>query len=366
MKHKAWVVALVGALLVGAVGPFPASAQGSEAWKLGYQAYENQNWAEAERQFRQALEEYEQWGWLHMMLGITLYHRHQYDEALTELEQAKEMVDKDQERFQVNHALAQVYLGQGNYDQAIAAEEQAAQYASGNRQMTAMTEKTLGAAYYQQKDWRQAVQHLENAAGVRTSDAAVYSMMGRAYFELDRNQQAQDALQRAIEINADDKTGLYFLGLLYLRQRQWEDAVRVAERAVREHPQDTAIRNMLGRAYLGAKRYREAVQAFQLVVQDTQGRNDGNAHYNLGQAYQALERDAEAIEEYLTALEYLNQAQTRAECLYDLGFVYEKVGRYEDALEAFEDSAEIQSSQKVAEAIDRVRERIRRAKEGGD
>ena len=90
--------------------------------------------------------------------------------------------------------------------------------------------------------------------------------------------------------------------------------------------------------------------------------NDGNSHYNLGQAYQAAGDDGRAIESYTNALTHLPAGDLRADCLYDIGFVYEKVGRYEDALQALEDSAAINAAAKTTEAIERVKERIRRQK----
>jgi tetratricopeptide (TPR) repeat protein len=162
-----------------------------------------------------------------------------------------------------------------------------------------------------------------------------------------------------------NKLALYFAGLIYLEDRDYNDAVRVAELAIQADPQDTNVRSMLGRAYLGAQRFQDAIQAFEVVLASNP--NDGSARYNLGQAYQFSEDWGRAIENYQAALARLPAgSQALAACLYDLGFTYEKVGRYEDALNAFRDSSEIEGNDRVAEAIARVEERIRRAKEKKD
>ena len=123
------------------------------------------------------------------------------------------------------------------------------------------------------------------------------------------------------------------------------------------------IRNMLGRAYLGKRQYSEAIAQLRQVVQTRS--SDGNAHYNLGQAYQASGDDANAIASYSNALRYLTAGTApRAGALYDVAFVYEKVGRYEDALAAYEDAASINADKKTTDSIERVKERIRRQKSG--
>lgn len=356
--------ALVAFLLIGSA-TFGSALQ-DEAWKQGWQAYNEGDYSQAEQHFRTALEDYDNWGWLHMMLGVTLHHRSKNDEALTELEKAKELVEEDENRFQVNHAIGQIHIARGNFDQAIAAESEALQYAGGNAQFAASAERGLGAAYYQQDRWQQAIDHLETAAETRTGDGELFAMLGRAYYESGNNSAAMENLQKATELDRDNRTALYFLGQLYLSQRDWDAAVRVAERAVQSDPQDPAIRNMLGRAYLGAKRYDDAVNAFQIVLQDDRAQGQGNAYYNLGQAYQGSDQTAKAIEAYRNALDHLTSDATRAEALYDLGIAYETVGRYEDALGALQDAAEIQETPKLAEALERVQERIRREKETED
>ena len=65
------------------------------------------------------------------------------------------------------------------------------------------------------------------------------------------------------------------------------------------------------------------------------------------------------------AVRYLAAGRAaRAGALYDIAFVYEKVGEFEDALAAFEDAAAINPDKKTTDAIERVKERIRRQKSG--
>ena len=340
--------------------PAAVAAQ-SEAWQQAYQAFQGGEYRKAEGLLREVVEDYPEWGWGHMMLGLTLQKLGNGREALAELQTAKEMVDKDEDRFNVNHNIAQIFLVQGNYDSAITAEREAEKYAQSGQQRSAVA-YTLGRAYYYKEQWGNTVQQMERAAQGRNADAMVHAMLGRAQYERGNKAEALERLNRAIQIDRNNRLALYFAGLIHLENREYSQAVRVAERAVQADPQDTAIRNMLGRAYLGAGRYDEAVQAFRIVLQDKP--TDASTLYNLGQAYMSQERWAEAIREYQKAVNALEPGSSAlASCLFDLGFSYEKAGNYEDSLQAFNDSAGIATNAKVTEAIERVEERIKRAKQ---
>lgn len=348
---------IVSALIVGSF-LLPATALAQDAWQRAYQAYSQGNYSEAERLFREVVEEYEEWGWAHMMLGITLQHRNKTQEALDHLQIAKDMVAEDQEHFMVHNALSNVYLLQGSYDAAIREANEAAQYAQ-NDEHRAVVAKTKGQAYYWMEDWAAAAREFGRS---RDNDANALAMLGRSQYELGQMDAALQTLTRAAQMDRRNKLALYFAGLIHLENRAYQEAVRVAELAIQADPQDTNVRSMLGRAYLGAQRFQDAVQAFEVVL--AANARDGSARYNLGQAYQFSENWASAIENYQAALTLLPAGSAAlAACLYDLGFTYEKVGRHEDALAAYSDSSEIDGTERVAEAIARVEERIRRAKE---
>ncbi len=364
MSVKKYVLAFASILLVGSfLLPATGLAQ-EETWQRAYQAYSGGQYSEAERLFREVVEEYEEWGWAHLMLGITLQQRGKSAEALDHLQLAKDTVAEDQERFMVHNAIANVQLLQENYDASINESNQAAQYAQ-NDDNRATVAKTKGQAYYWQEDWQAAVREFQRAATSRSGDANVYAMLGRAQYELDDKDAALDSLTRAAQMDRRNKLALYFSGLIYLEDRNYADAVRMAELAIQADPQDTNVRSMLGRGYLGSQRFADAIQAFEVVLSSNS--NDGSAHYNLGQAYQFSEDWGRAIENYQIAVSQLPSGSSAlGACLYDLGFTYEKVGRYEDALAAFTDSSKIEGTPRVAEAIARVEERIRRAKEKKD
>ena len=147
MSAKKQMLAFVSILLVGSfLLPATGLAQ-EETWQRAYQAYSGGNFSEAERLFQEVVEEYPEWGWAHLMLGITMQQRGKSAEALDHLQLAKDTVAEDQERFMVHNAIANVQLLQENYDAAINEANEAAQYAQ-NDDNRATVAKTKGQAYY--------------------------------------------------------------------------------------------------------------------------------------------------------------------------------------------------------------------------
>lgn len=361
-------LALVAALAL----PGTAFAQDPQAlFNQAFQAMQGGNFSQCVTQsdaaFEAGGEAYERWGYLHVLKGICLAQLNRRDEAISSFQTAQDLVGEDSERFLLHHNLAQVYVARGNsgdYDRAIAAENTASQYAADANQR-AVVAKTLGQAYYFKEDWSNAITHLSRAAESRTTDSDVAQKLGRAYMETGQDAQAMEWFQKTLQLDRENGSALTNIGRLYLQDGNWAEAASFLQRAVQRDPQNMVLRSYLGRAHLGARDYGQAIQQLEQVTQARP--NDGGAWYNLGQAYQANEQDGRAIDAYTRALQFLPAGTgQRAEALYDIGFVYEKTGNYEDALQALEDSAAIQAQAKVTEAIERVKERIRREKEGGN
>jgi tetratricopeptide (TPR) repeat protein len=368
MRANRYLVAIVGVALAASFAlPGGASAQ-EEKWQQAFQAYQQKNFSQAETLFREVCAEYEDagapWGWCHMTLGIVLAEQGQSkrQEALAQLEIAKDLVTEDVERYQTNLAIANIHLLAENWGQAIAAADDAAQYAGPDQ--AAAIAKVKGQAYYQQQQWQDAVTELTKAVAGRSGEANLHAWLGRSYFELGQKDRALPELTQAAQIDRGNRVGLYFAARINFDNQDFTQAINLSERAIQAHPQDTNIRNLLGMSYLGADRFQDAIQQFEVVIGERP--NDAIAIYNLGQAYLAMEQWARAVEQFQKAQNMLEAGSpTQGQLLYDLGIAFERLGRNEDALQAFRDSAAINATTNVQDAIDRVQERIRRGKKDG-
>jgi tetratricopeptide (TPR) repeat protein len=368
MRANRYLVAIVGvALAVSFALPGVVSAQ-EEKWREAYNAYQSGDYSQAEGLFREVCTEYEDagapWGWCHMMLGITLGQEgpSKRQEALSQLEIAKDLVTEDVLRYQTNFAIANIRLLDEQWDQALAAADDAAQFATAEQ--AAAVAKVKGQAYYQKQDWSDAATELEKAVAGRNADANLHAWLGRSYFELGDMDKALPELTQASQIDRTNRVGLYFAARIQFDRQNYTQAIQLAERAIQSHPRDINIRNLLGMSYLGADRFADAVQQFEVVIGERP--DDATAIYNLGQAYQAQEQWARAVEQFQKAQNLFPAGSpTQGRLLYDMGIAYESLGRYEDALKAFNDAKAINDTVTIQDAIDRVQERIRRGKGGG-
>ena len=256
---------VTAALVLTPLGPSTALAQDPDAlWRAGQQALQNGDYRGCVDNMRAALqsggEAYDRWGWLHMVLGACLGPLGQYDEAISELQAALELISEDSERWSANNSLAQVYVARGNsgdYDLAIDRENEAGKYATTASQRTVHS-KTLGQAYYFKEDWRNAIRHLGEAATSRNTDADVAAKLGRAYLEAGDSDQARTWFEKTLTLDRANVGAITNLGRLYLIEANWLQAVRYLEQAVGLDPQNMQIRNMLDRAYLGSSSHEDA------------------------------------------------------------------------------------------------------------
>ena len=369
MKANRYVAAIVGAALaISFVLPGVVSAQEEDKWRDAFNAYSQRNFPQAETLFRDVCSYYEDqgasWGWCHMMLGATLAQMgiSKRQEALAQLEIAKELVAEDSERYQTHSSIANLYLLDRNWDRAIAAANDAGPFA--NAEQRGLLAKIKGQAYYNTQDFARAVTELETAVESRADEANLRALLGHSYFEIDDKQKALPELIKAAQLDRNNRIGLFFAARIHLDDGDFPQAIAVAERAIQAHPQDTSIRDILGTAYLGVDRFQEAEQQFLVVLQDRP--NKTLTIYNLAQAYTAMEDWPRAIEQYQKAQNLFEAGSPmQARLLYDLGIAFETITRNEDALRAYRDSAAISESVDKTDAIERVQERIRRAKGKG-
>ena len=370
MKANRYMAAIVGAALaISFVLPGAVWAQDDDKWRNAFSSFQRGDYAQAETQFREVCTYYEDqgqpWGWCHMMLGTTLAASgvvSKRQEALAQLEIAKELVANDGERYMTHNGIAQIHLVSRNWAGAIDSANDARAFANAEQQ--GVLAKTKGQAYYNLQDFASAARELAIAVTTRCNEANLFAQLGHSYFELNEKEKALPQLMKAAQLDRNNRIGLFFAARIHLDDGNFEQAIALAERAIQAHPQDTSIRDILGTAYLGEDRFQEAEQQFLVVLQDRP--NKQLTIYNLAQAYTAMKDWPRAIEQYQKAQNlFAAGSPMQARLLYDLGVAFETISRNEDALRAYKDSAAISENVDKTDAIERVEERIRRAKGKG-
>lgn len=197
---------------------------------------------------------------------------------------------------------------------------------TGDLAAQAQAHNDLGACYYRQGRYAQALAHLRESLtirrglGDRLGQALSLGNLGNVYQQLGRDQEALASLQESLAICQErgDRRGhassLANLGELHRRQGRYQEALACLQ-------QSLAIRRDM------ADRH-------------------GQAHSlsNLGILYQRQAHHDQALpclQESLTIRRELGDRRGEAETLHDLGVLHRRQGHHEDALVRFQESLAI-------------------------
>ena len=139
-----------------------------------------------------------------------------------------------------------------------------------------------------------SVPHWRSSRAIRRSKARSRRRLLRAH-DLD---EAIPLLERLTREQPGDGSLLLMYGDALLQAQQLDRAIPILEQAVKAPDALAEGRALLGRAYVQAGKYQEAVPQLEASLEPDE---DGDVHYQLARAYQALGRadDAQkALQEY--------------------------------------------------------------------
>jgi predicted Zn-dependent protease len=144
----------------------------------------------------------------------------------------------------------------------------------------------------------EGVAEVREALKLDPGNPTIESALAEALLQAHDLDEALPLLERLTQQQPEDGSLLLMYGDALLQARQVDRAIPVLEQAVRAQNGSTTARALLGRAYLQAAKYVEAVPHLEASLEPDE---DGDVHYQLARAYQALGRgDAaqKALQEY--------------------------------------------------------------------
>ena len=129
------------------------------------------------------------------------------------------------------------------------------------------------------------------ALALAPGDPAVETALAEALLHAHDLKEAIPLLERLSRQRPGDASLLLMLGDALVGSQEIDRAIPVLERAARAPDALPHAGASLGRAYVQAGRYEESLPFLQAAAATDE---DGDVHYQLARAYQALERPAEA------------------------------------------------------------------------
>lgn len=264
------------------------------------------------------------WEFGHRLAGLSYLKLKNNALAISSLTRAVALKSKS---FSTYLGLGQAYFNMQRYESCIETLNQGEQFLAAEKEPEKERYKFLqlrGYANYQLQKFNEAVNDIQAAIRISSTEWADYSQLGIAFYNLKRDDEAIQALGKALTLKPGHTVTAEYLAKAYFRR---------------------------GISALSAKQYDQALD-FLRKARDYNPK-DGYVYYNMAEAFIFQKNFSEAEKSLNQALEIMPRS---AEVFQRLGLVYEKQKKWDLALTSYQKAYEINQSQGLKEAIDRINE----------
>jgi len=281
------------------------------------------------------------------------------DEAVAILKSLLELDDTDPEVVAI---LADVYLDKQEYDKAVALYEKLLETEAENPQI----QMRVGIAYFGQiqsdstflpkaratferasrllsNDWRPfwylgaiadmegndtlALRYFESVTGMQGGTIEAWWFVGTHYFDRNEHGKVVETMEKARKLFPQDFRVYLLLGLSYSRLGQNEPAVENLRHSLQLNPNDVNTLSSLALTLDGMKRYEESDSLYEKALEI-----DPTSHLVLNNyGYSLAERGIQLDRALKMATEAVNADTGNSSYLDTLGWIYYKLGNYDEA-----------------------------------
>jgi tetratricopeptide (TPR) repeat protein len=325
--------------------------------------------------------------------AVSLYKQGQFREAIAEF---RKVLDEAPSHADSWKFIGLSYYQLKDYKAAIEPLEKALEIKRNENRNDPDLYRALGQSHTLLKDYEKALPYFETLVRIQMNAAANFYLLGVTYANLNRPDEASAAFQKAVKLDPKDADSWYYLGVAHFRGARlneaitslrsgiaadpkntemlgllaesllrqgasetdekkassyYEEATRVAS-SLKNLREDAGALELLGRAFLSAKKYTNAEMTLSRAVEISKTPS-ATLYFNLGFAHAQNKSWARAAE-MLAQADKLNPGDFNT--LYYLGYVYENLRRYQQALDAYNRAFEAsgRNNTELKASIDRV------------
>lgn len=188
-------------------------------------------WSGAEKQFREAIQRNPGHPRGHHLYGRFLRNMGRYDEALAELEQARNL---DPLSIAINVALANTYYFARRYDKALEQAQKIFEVDASN----AHAHLLVGTAYVQKRLFNRGMAEIEKAVALSGGQTVMQLLLARAYAVAGSKNRARKLLNELIEQSDRTHVSPFFVALVYVGLGERGPAFAWLEKAYRARDSD--------------------------------------------------------------------------------------------------------------------------------
>lgn len=188
---------------------------------------------------------------------------------------------------------------------------------------------------YKDKNYQEAAVAYDKASAIDPKNETAFYMAGWCYNDLDKFANAIDRLKKAVALKKDDHLAWQELGYAYKKTSKNEDALTCLNKAITIKPTYALAYKQLGDVYQNLDRDAEAITAYKKCYENNNKNDD--ACYKLGYLYNGLG-------EYDNALEWLNKAteiKPGVDVYNEIGFANYKLKKNEEAMNAYKNALKL-------------------------
>jgi len=302
----------------------------SDMLQRGIWNHQNGRLQEAERLYRQVLEQDEKNADALHLLGIVHHQRGDHSRAVDLIEQAIAS-QPNQAAFHCN--IAEAYRSLRQLDKAVASCREALRI---NPQYPEAL-SNLGLALLESGEAEKAANYFEEATSLQPNFAMAWNNLGNARRELDDWEGALEAYRQAIKIAPNLFHAHSNLGQALLEQGELDEALRHCQIALKLNSNFPEAHNNIGNVLREMGKLEEARAAYNEAMRLQP--NLAMVHNNMGQAAQEQGKFDEAISWYKRALDIdANAARFHA----NLASVYHEQENYEMAIAEYKEAIRVE------------------------
>lgn len=366
---KSMAKVLLVALLFG-------GASAAEAgWEEGVAAFKSGNLDAAASNFEEVVAKQPEWPGGHYMLGQVLLQQNKRKDALEHLKKAYELNPSD---ISYQYALGQAYLQNGRYSESAQMLKKI-NVASLPKAQQGNYQKMLAAALERSGDSGAAFAAMKKAAEANPNDAGAWYNYGTAAFNSGDTAAGARALEKATQLDSGDPEKQKTYAKVLIRQgRETRGSAKTAIYAKAASAAQKVVSSkatydnllLLAEAQLGAKQYDGAVTTLNRAVGASGA--DWLGHYYLSQALTSKGSFTQAESAARQALSSAARDSDKKRVWSQIGFVNEKLKKYDEAILAYNNAGDAGGAQRVSEnkriseenrEIEQENEEIRRLEE---
>jgi len=233
------------------------------------------------------------------------------------------------------------FYDQKDYDSALIAYESAVKL-----KPTFHSLYRIGWIHNEFGEFNDALLSLDRAIALDSSQYAAYTEKGYAHRRLSQFDAAIAAFKRSIALKPTDYIAPYELGSIYNETKNYSEAERYLRQAIRNKSDYANAYEELGVVQRRQGRYDDAIDSFNEAISlDSQ---DSGPYMGLGDVYFYGKKDYEkSIDPYLKGL---NLEPDNHVAAYNVGFAYNDIGEYAEALPWLEKALKLKANYNEARA----------------